>query len=704
MNSTGAGASDSILVGDRGVRGTTSAWRSHPSIRDHFPAFLTLLIGAVLSGLVFVVYQVQLEDRQRAEFERHAEQVTTEIQIRLELPTEVLRSISGFFHASSGVSRAEFRSFVSGSLSRYPTIRALEWIPIVPGSERTVYEARAHADGLVDFSFKEEIGGFALGVAKTRAEHFPIFYMEPPDENALGFDIAADAERRAPADRARQRRAPAASHRIRLVEDPPSVHAVAVFQPIESQGQVVGFATGVLGVHSIFEPVLTDAARQNLGVLLEDPIAPPALRLLFESSPRLRDSVTPGGPGTYTTQLRFTDRTWSMTFVDTGTEPSASPHWAVLASGLGMSALAGLVVSASILIRRLRRQVHAALQLGQYTLVEKLGEGGMGTVYRAQHAMLRRPTAIKVLSATHRNSQDVERFEREVQLTSRLSHPNTIAVYDYGRTPDGLFYYAMEFIEGLTLQDLVSSEGAIPASRAVRILEQVCSALAEAHAAGIVHRDIKPANLMITDRGGIPDFVKVLDFGLVKETSPEAPQRTTLGNPLLGTPLYISPEAILTGVVDPRADIYGLGGVAYFLVTGSTPFDGANVVDVCAQHVYSTPRPPSSRTRAFVPPVLESLILRCLAKAPEARPQSARAVLRELREIADQIGPYTEEEARSWWQERGNALIVELCTRRHSRRALEPLIHPSVPVELRRAVAGGMLLASSLVGVAHDCT
>ena len=194
--------------------------------------------------------------------------------------------------------------------------------------------------------------------------------------------------------------------------------------------------------------------------------------------------------------------------------------------------------------RALQKATLAAKKLGQYALEEKLGAGGMGTVYKARHAMLRRPTAVKLLDVDKMSDTAIARFEREVQLTSGLTHPNTVAVFDYGRTPDGIFYYAMEYLEGMNLDDLVKRFGPLPEARLVYILRQVCGALAEAHAAGLVHRDIKPANIFLTNRGGLHDFVKVLDFGLVKAVDGEETANLTSPHAMTGTPLYASPEAI----------------------------------------------------------------------------------------------------------------------------------------------------------------
>ena len=247
--------------------------------------------------------------------------------------------------------------------------------------------------------------------------------------------------------------------------------------------------------------------------------------------------------------------------------------------------------------------------------------------------MLRRPTAVKLIDPDKTTDVSIARFEREVQLTSQLNHPNTIAIYDYGRTPEGVFYYAMELLDGLTLQTLVERFGPQPEQRVVNILKQVCGSLIEAHAAGLIHRDIKPANIMINRRGGIYDFVKLLDFGLVKAVDGPRQSTVTVAPGLTGTPLYMSPEAIEKGwTVDARSDIYALGAVGYFLLTGKPVFEGDNVVEICMRHVDTPPLPPSVRLRRPVSADLESLILRCLAKSPAERPQSAL----ELRHLLEQ--------------------------------------------------------------------
>jgi predicted Ser/Thr protein kinase len=296
-------------------------------------------------------------------------------------------------------------------------------------------------------------------------------------------------------------------------------------------------------------------------------------------------------------------------------------------------------------------QMARVTRLGQYTLLEKIGEGGMGEVYRAQHGLLRRPTAVKLLLPGRTSPETLARFEREVQLTSRLSHPNTIAIYDYGRTADGVFYYAMEYLDGLSLEQLVRQSGALPPGRALHLLLQVSEALAEAHAVGLIHRDIKPANVMVCERGGVPDVAKVLDFGLVKQLDPGAGDvHLTVTNAVAGTPLYMAPEAVSGGAVDARADLYALGAVAYFLLTGAPPFMGRTVVEICGHHLHTPPVPPSQLARG-IPPALEAVVLACLAKSPAERPQDARALHARLAAAQAEVH-WSRAEAEAWWSER----------------------------------------------------
>lgn len=335
----------------------------------------------------------------------------------------------------------------------------------------------------------------------------------------------------------------------------------------------------------------------------------------------------------------------------------ATPVW-VATAYQGLWCVVAVVVSTvtSRVIYGLQREVREARRLGQYTLEEKIGAGGMGEVFRASHSFLRRPTAIKLLRRETAGEKSIARFEREVQLTSRLTHPNTIAIYDYGRTPDGVFYYAMEFLPGITLDDLVHTDGPQPHGRTIHILRQVCASLTEAHGIGLIHRDIKAANVILCERGGVYDVAKVVDFGLVKEVESVGGISLSGANIITGTPTYLSPESIRTPErVDGRTDIYSLGVLAYYLVTGQHVFEGENFLEICGHHLHTRPVPPSLRTSCPVPGDLETVILSCLEKDPAGRPGDVRTLSLLLGRCRD-AGAWDERKAEAWW--RGNEARV----------------------------------------------
>ncbi len=299
-------------------------------------------------------------------------------------------------------------------------------------------------------------------------------------------------------------------------------------------------------------------------------------------------------------------------------------------------------------LARLRAEVLEARKLGQYTLGEKLGAGGMGEVHRATHALLRRPVAIKLIKDGEVSETAMKRFEREVQRTSELTHPNTVEIYDYGRTPEGIFYYVMEYLDGLDLEDLVSQHGPQSPERVIHLWTQACEALEEAHGRGLVHRDIKPANLVLCMRGERPDVIKVLDFGLVMELDAE---KGAMDQSIAGTPAYIAPEAVTDpSSIGPAADLYSLGAVFYFVLTGALLFDGkTSFLAWCNAHVSEPPVPVTDRTDAAIPPALALLVMTCLAKDPADRPASARE-LRHALEAVPLEAEWSEAQAREWWE------------------------------------------------------
>jgi serine/threonine-protein kinase len=297
----------------------------------------------------------------------------------------------------------------------------------------------------------------------------------------------------------------------------------------------------------------------------------------------------------------------------------------LLGIGVTNAIAVALVLFSTSRIEVFRRQAAEARTLGQYVLREKLGAGGMGEVYRAEHVLLRRPCALKTIRPERAGDPDnLRRFEREVQTTATLTHPNTVQVFDYGHADDGTFYYVMEYLPGLTLEELVRRHGPLPPGRAVHFLRQVCGALREAHGRGLTHRDVKPGNVMVCDRGGVADVAKLLDFGLVlpPPADPDG-EKITRDGAVAGTPAYLSPEQAGGGAeVDARSDLYSVGALGYFLLTGRPPFAGRSAVRMLAAHLYESPAP----LPAGVPADLAAVVMRCLAKRPADRWADAAAL------------------------------------------------------------------------------
>jgi serine/threonine-protein kinase len=307
------------------------------------------------------------------------------------------------------------------------------------------------------------------------------------------------------------------------------------------------------------------------------------------------------------------------------------------------------ILAAGLFVARGQARAHdaEAQRYGQYRLVRKLGEGGMGVVWEASHALLRRPTALKLLRPIEGDSrarqEALSRFEREVQLTSQLTHPNTIAIYDYGQSADGEFYYAMEFIDGVDLERLVRVDGPLPAARVIHLALQICASLAEAHQKALIHRDIKPGNLFVYERAGVPDTIKVMDFGLVKSLRGPI---VSAANVVVGTPLYMAPELLHEpGRAGPRSDIYSLGAVLHWLATGKTLQESALLGN--------------GASPAHVPVDLERVIMRCTEADPADRPESMEQLAEELRQCRDH-GAWTPALAREYWDAHGKRLSVLL--------------------------------------------
>ena len=349
------------------------------------------------------------------------------------------------------------------------------------------------------------------------------------------------------------------------------------------------------------------------------------------------------GLGFVASVLRGVDYQWTPAFI-------GEVVWSMVPNYV----CAVLALLPASLIRRLGREAGAARELGSYRLGRLVQRGGMGEVYEARHRLIAKPAAIKLIRPELLADSPavaevvVERFYREAEAVAALRSPHTVALYDFGVAADGTLYYVMELLDGIDLQRMVRHFGPLPPPRAVHILRQVCDSLGEAHARGLIHRDVKPSNIILCQMGITADFAKVLDFGLVRREAQQDPGVSeVLGQP--GTPSYMAPETVVGGgPVDRRADLYALGCVAYWLLTGKTVFEGENPVQMMYRHGYDAPPPPSERLGAPLPPDLEALVLATLAKDPQARPQTAEELARRLAEC--DAGPaWDAESAREWW-------------------------------------------------------
>jgi eukaryotic-like serine/threonine-protein kinase len=325
--------------------------------------------------------------------------------------------------------------------------------------------------------------------------------------------------------------------------------------------------------------------------------------------------------------------------------------------------LAAISSFAAQTISRLRSQVAEARRFGQYRLVRRIGAGGMGEVFLAEHELLKRPCAVKLIRPeVVLQTGTIERFEREVRINATLSHPNTVEIFDYGRTEDGTYYYVMEYLPGMSLADLVERHGPLPPGRVVYLLRQVALALQEAHEAGLIHRDIKPSNIFAARRGAMDDVAKLLDFGLVRPVATTASPHTSDEGKILGTPLYMSPEqATGSRSLDARSDIYSLGAVAFHLLTGRPPFDRGTAIEAIIAHARDAAVPPS-QLRAGLPADLDGVVLQCLAKDPRDRFHDAEILEIALGRCACATS-WDKNLARQWWHDVKSPTVGERAAR-----------------------------------------
>ncbi|HKF44244.1 MAG TPA: CHASE domain-containing protein [Thermoanaerobaculia bacterium] len=690
------GGEGSRLTGRR-VRSAISLWRGSIRGTDILAAGVFAALALGLGAFVFARHQATA----RLEFSERAQHLHKAVAETLLLPQEDLTAISNFLQASEVVTRKQFRMLTNPMLIRHKLlVYAFEWLPLVRDPDRGVYEAEAREAGLTGYRFWDMGSDGKAREASRRESYLPIHFMEPPSALALGFDVAAEPGRWKNAEKALNTGEPTASEPFLLLEEaskPGAQPVVGLYAPVfreanpdssaERRERILGFAMAVFRVSPIVDNAATAVEASDLGLILTDPEATQAP--ILAQRPRNATSLPRRAGFTLDLPINLADRRWSLTvFVAPGgfTDAWAPAIWTA-AIGLFVVLVAFVALTSLRTITRLRRQVE---KVGPYRLIARLGHGAMGVVWEARHALLRRPTAVKLMPPGIASERSLARFEREVQLTAGLNHPSTIAIFDYGRTAEGVFYYAMELIPGINLLQLIELDGPQPAGRVVALLRQACGALSEAHAAGLIHRDIKPANIMICVWGGIPDFVKVLDFGLVKDIgaaelprvgdgpSPAGATDAALSQDgsLLGTPLYMAPEGMSNpATVDARADIFALGAVGYFLLAGKSPYPGRTAIEVFRAERQGPPPPLCKVAPHPVPESLEELLYQCLSYRRDDRPPTAMDLDARLEACA--VPGWTARDAQAWWQDRGPAARELARAQREERTQLMVLASES---------------------------
>jgi len=623
--------------------------------------WLTLALG--LGGTLAVALVVAQRAREAAwlSFQERSRMAAEHVEQSFRAPLEALYGIHALATALPDVDQRRFELFATKLMERYPSLAALELFDVVRAEDRDDFERRISARAGHAFAFREPSSGpgHPMVVSPRRAQHVVLTRLLPYQQELHGLDISFDALRRQHILAATRAGTPTVTGKFRLVEDPDGVFSVAVYDPLYADGEVPvdvaareqrvrGFAIALYRLSPLMNAALDGTSLDSTSVALLDlePGLSPANALLF-------GRLGAAGPREFEfrRELHFAGRGWALV-----TSRRAPPLLARMAPSLGVggvgSVLLALLVGLAGSLKKSRQRFSALEALGPYTLLGEIGGGGMGRVFEARHSLLRRRAAIKVIAQEQATEEQLRRFTVEAQTTSALCHPNTVVVFDYGRTRRGDFYYAMEYVNGINLERLVHQHGPQPAARVRHLLVQACGSLSEAHGLGLVHRDIKPGNLMVGVNGGIFDFVKVLDFGLVRVTRGLEAGLSGAGV-LLGTPRYMAPEAFATSRSGPRADLYALGCVAYFMLCGQEPFVAKTDAGVATLHLTKAPASLQGRGLGDITPAFERLIMRCLAKSADDRYASAAQLMRALSEL--DLPPWTQAEAATFWAAHGAA-------------------------------------------------
>ncbi len=618
--------------------------------------WLVLAVGLAATAAAGVLAAKRARLAAEAEFARNSQALHAHVTESFRAPLEALHAIHALGGAWPEVDQPRFELFASRLLERYPSLAALELFDVVEASEREPFERKVSAQLGRAFSFREPAAtGGGMVPAAPRERYVVLTRLLPLQDGLLGLDLMFDPLRRQQVEDAARAATPLVTGKFRLVEDPEGVFSVAVYYPLYQGGVVPaqvearmravrGFAVALYRLSPLMRSALQGAAFDAEAVRLvdRDPGLSPSDALLF-------GKPAAGGEGAlhHSHDLHFAGRAWALETSRASAPLLAGAGPSLAVGGVG-SLLVALLVATATSLRQSRRRVRALQELGPYQLLREVGAGGMGRVFEARHSLLRRRAAIKVVATEEASEEQLRRFDLEAKITSELCHPNTVVVFDYGRTRSGDFYYAMEFVNGIDLERLVREHGAQPAARVRHLLVQACGSLSEAHGLGLVHRDVKPGNLMVGVIGGVFDFVKVLDFGLVRVTRGVEAGKSGPGH-LLGTPRYMAPECFASSQAGPSADIYALGCVAYFLLAGQEPFNAKTDAGIATLHLTQPPPPLTGRGRGDVTPAFEKLVMRCLAKKPDERFASMAQLMRALNEL--ELAAWSQADAAAFWAE-----------------------------------------------------
>ena len=631
-------------------------------------------IGVALSWTGFALVRNEVRRANSVKFEQEASRIAADMETVFNSSLEHLHSISSFFAASDGVTREEFHTFVTSAHQRIDSLYVSAYLPRVEAEERINFEAKVRAEGFENFKIRAVNADGTPTVLPDRKDYFPIYYVESEFLDlleVLGTDAGSHPVQAPYYRRAAETDSPVVTPPLSLIEDPEDQLSVMAcmsvrFSETAAAEKCDGVAVVIHRIRPLVESVIGSKRLNELKVVITDPDEDAAVQLVHKNFPGSAEGIQREGWPLAEREVGFANQRWLLTLCPAGGSSFAppAPPWWILGTGGVLSILLAYTSCVIITIAGLRKQFNRALKLGQYRLGQKLGEGGMGSVYEATHQLLARPAAIKLIASedgvVEKNWQ--ARFEREAQATAALQSAHTVSVYDFGKSDDGSFYYVMERLHGTDLATLVETSGPLSPARTVHLLRQVCHSLAEAHHSGLIHRDIKPANIFVCRQGLEFDFAKVLDFGLVKADHQTQSVEITQAGALLGTPNYMAPEMIDGQEVDGRADLYSLGCVAYWMLTGKTVFEGS-LSTVIAGHVSQEPPSLCPGKDSAVPEQLNRIVLSCLEKNAADRPQTAAELASELASCS--IQSWTQEEAIRCWMKNDRGEFSSDSSSRH---------------------------------------